>query len=115
MPTRQSPAVRIFCLCGQKMRLTETMYGRRARCIACHLKIRLPRFEEIPRGATDIFLRDHPEFIREQPPETDTAAEEQDARKRRRTSISVHVRRNTVYSAAAKISREMRRGRRQMN
>lgn len=112
MPTRQSPAVRIFCLCGQKMRLTETMYGRRARCIACQLKIRLPRFEEIPRGATDIFLRDHPEFIREQPPETDTAAEEQDARKRRRTSISVPIDPSETLrilcSLAKKISREMK-------
>ncbi len=91
MSTRESPAVRIFCLCGQKMRLTETMYGRRARCIACQLKIRLPRFEEIPRGVADIFLRDHPEFIREQPQAADPAAEEEDARKRRRTSISVPI------------------------
>ncbi len=112
MPTRQSPAVRIFCLCGQKMRLTETMYGRRARCIACQLKIRLPRFEEIPRGATDLFLRDHPEFIREQPPTADTATEEQDARKRRRTSISVPIDPSetlrVLCSLEKKVAREMK-------
>ncbi|HOF39276.1 MAG TPA: hypothetical protein PLD73_04325 [Candidatus Hydrogenedentes bacterium] len=94
------------------MRLTETMYGRRARCIACQLKIRLPRFEEIPRGVADIFLRDHPEFIREPPQTADPAVEEQDARKRRRTSISVPIDASDTLrklcSLEKKVSREIK-------
>lgn len=114
MPTQQTPALRIFCLCGQKMRLNETMYGRRARCIACQLKIRIPRFEEVPRGATELYLRDHPEFIRE-PRESgqDALAEEEaQAKGRRRKSISVPIdpleTLRQLCSLDKKIKRELR-------
>jgi len=92
MPTQQTPVVRMYCLCGQKMRISETMYGRRARCVSCQLKIRLPRFEEVPRGATEIYLRDHPEFIREKPEaEEKETGSEKGAKKRRRRRISVPI------------------------
>jgi len=89
MPTQQTPAVHIFCLCGQKMRVSEDMYGRRARCVACGLKIRIPRFEEIPEGTTEIYLKEHPEFIREKHIPQKEAGPENKVKKRRRKRISV--------------------------
>jgi len=59
----------LFCLCGQKMRLNETMFGRKGRCISCRLKIRTPHRAEIADGVREIHLKDHPEFIRENSPE----------------------------------------------
>ena len=89
MPTQQTPALRIYCLCGQKMRVSETMYGRRARCVACQLKIRIPRLEEVPKGTTVLYLRDHPEFIREHQPGGAEGGTPGQAETRRRTTISV--------------------------
>ena len=46
------------------MKVSERMYGLPGKCIACRQKIRIPRRDEIPPGGTDIYLRDHPEFLR---------------------------------------------------
>lgn len=89
MPPQQTPALRIYCLCGQKMRVSETMYGRRARCVACQLKIRLPRLEEVPKSTTVLYLRDHPEFIREHQPGKAESRIPDQREKRRRAKISV--------------------------
>ncbi len=117
MPTQQTPALRIFCLCGQKMRLNETMYGRRARCIACQLKIRIPRFEEVPRGATELYLHDHPEFIRE-PRESgqDALAEEEaQAKGRRRKSISVPIDPSETLRQLCSLDKKIKRELRETN
>lgn len=91
MPTQQTPAIRIFCLCGQKMRVTEPMYGRRARCVACQLKVRIPRFEEIPQGASELYLHDHPELIREKKSAEPAAPENGGAKRRAKPSIVVPI------------------------
>lgn len=60
--------LRIFCICGQKMRVSSTMFGRPGKCIACRQKIRIPRLDEIPDDTSEIYLKDHPEFIRKVQP-----------------------------------------------
>jgi hypothetical protein len=56
--------IRIFCVCGQKMKVSPEMLGRNGKCIACSQKIRIPNRDEIPEGDTEIHLKDHPEFLR---------------------------------------------------
>jgi hypothetical protein len=56
--------LRIYCLCGQKMKVSGLMYGLPGKCVACRLKIRIPRLDEIPAGVDEIHLKDHPEFVR---------------------------------------------------
>jgi len=55
---------RIYCVCGQKMKVSQAMFGRPGKCVACRQKIRIPIPEDLPPGATEIHLRDHPEFLR---------------------------------------------------
>ncbi len=57
--------VRIYCLCGQKMRVPPSAMGRPGKCVACRQKIRIPRADELEAGSTEVYLRDHPEFLRE--------------------------------------------------
>jgi len=70
MPQIDTPGMqlRIYCICGQKMRVSATMFGRPGKCIACRQKIRVPRLDEIPHDATDVYLKDHPEFLRKPNP-----------------------------------------------
>ncbi|MBI2422417.1 MAG: hypothetical protein HYV27_06275 [Candidatus Hydrogenedentes bacterium] len=56
--------LRIFCLCGQKMKVSSDMFGKPGKCIACRQKIRIPRLDELPPDTMDLYLKDHPEFIR---------------------------------------------------
>src|SRR5262245_45517294 len=79
MPDVQSSTLRIYCLCGQKMRVSKKMYGLPGKCIACRTKIRIPREEDVPEGVTDIHLKDYPELIRG--PIRTPSAEERAARK----------------------------------
>lgn len=60
----EQEALRVFCICGQKMRVSKAMYGRPGKCIACRQKIRIPFPEEFPEDSNDIHLKDHPEFLR---------------------------------------------------
>lgn len=86
MPQIDTPGLqlRIFCICGQKMRVSSTMFGRPGKCIACRQKIRIPRLDEIPPDASEIFLKDHPEFLRKPNPsprfsEVDRSGKRRDA------------------------------------
>ncbi|MCL4216026.1 MAG: hypothetical protein KJ052_03335, partial [Candidatus Hydrogenedentes bacterium] len=56
--------VRLFCRCGQKMRITPDMYGRAGRCVSCGQKLWIPRREDIAPNTTRIDLKDHPELLR---------------------------------------------------
>ena len=56
--------VRLFCTCGQKMRITPDMYGRAGRCVSCGQKLWIPRREDIAPNTTRIDLKDHPELLR---------------------------------------------------
>lgn len=56
--------LRIYCICGQKMRVQADMYGKPGRCVACRQKIRIPNKDELPEGVTEIYLKDHPEYLR---------------------------------------------------
>ncbi len=67
MPEVDAHSLRIYCICGQKMKVSPSMYGRPGKCVACRQKIRIPREEEIPSGECEIYLRDHPEFLRKRP------------------------------------------------
>lgn len=67
MPKGKTVRLRIYCICGQKMKVSPSMYGRPGKCVACRQKIRIPREEEIPPNAREIHLRDHPEFLRRPP------------------------------------------------
>lgn len=63
--SNDSPSeLRLFCICGQKMKVSPAMYGKPGKCVACRQKIRIPTPEEFPSGATSISLQDHPEFLR---------------------------------------------------
>ena len=39
--------LRVYCLCGQKMQITSDMYGRPAKCVACHQKWFIPEKHEV--------------------------------------------------------------------
>lgn len=56
--------LRLFCICGQKMKVSGEMFGRPGRCVACRQRIRIPRIDEVPDPEADIYLKDHPEFLR---------------------------------------------------
>lgn len=64
MTSNEARKVRIFCICGQKMKVSPEMYGRPGKCVRCRQKIRIPREDELPEDATRIELREHPEFLR---------------------------------------------------
>lgn len=64
MANKEASYLHLYCICGQKMRVTEDMYGRPGKCVACRQKIRIPRADELPAGATAIHLKDHPELLR---------------------------------------------------
>lgn len=58
---------RIYCLCGQKMRVAPEMHGKPGKCVACRQRIRVPHVDELPEGCREIHLKDHPEFLRPRP------------------------------------------------
>jgi len=64
MKTGSATPLRLYCICGQKMRVSEDMFGRPGKCVACRQKIRIPRRDELPGGTTQLHLKDHPEFLR---------------------------------------------------
>lgn len=64
MPSSDVAPLRIYCVCGQKMKVSEDMYGRPGKCVACRQKIRIPRPDEIPPNTEVLYLKDHPEFLR---------------------------------------------------
>ncbi len=64
MPDAEPTYLRIHCLCGQRMKVSGSMYGLPGKCVACRLKIRIPRRDEVPAGVDEIHLKDHPEFVR---------------------------------------------------
>ena len=64
MPRDGITHLRIYCVCGQKMKVSEEMFGRPGKCIACRQKIRIPEWDEVPDGVEEIYLKDHPEFLR---------------------------------------------------
>lgn len=64
MPGFATDNLRIYCICGQKMKVSPAMYGRPGKCVACRQKIRIPRLEEIPADGQPLYLKDHPELLR---------------------------------------------------
>lgn len=64
MPKGGITHLRIYCICGQKMRMSEDMFGRPGKCIACRQKIRIPRLDEIPENTDEIHIKDFPQFLR---------------------------------------------------
>ncbi len=46
------------------MKVTRDMYGRAAKCVACHRKWFVPKEEEIPDGTAVIQLSEHEELLR---------------------------------------------------
>lgn len=77
MPESSPAKLRIYCICGQKMRVSATMLGRPGKCVACRQKIRIPRLDELPgdgSGYYEIYLKDHLEFLRKAVPEESGAA-----------------------------------------
>jgi hypothetical protein len=67
--------LRMYCICGQKMRVSESMFGLPGKCVACRQKIRVPFRDEIPPDTTEIHLKDHPEFLRKARPPAAPAGE----------------------------------------
>jgi hypothetical protein len=60
--------LRIYCICGQKMKVSESMFGLPGKCVACRQKIRVPRRDEVLPDVSEIYLKDHPEFLRKVAP-----------------------------------------------
>lgn len=67
MPSSEVAPLRIYCVCGQKMKVSEDMFGRPGKCVACRLKIRIPTPDEIPPNTDVIHIKDHPELVRKVP------------------------------------------------
>jgi hypothetical protein len=79
MPTGDVADLRLFCICGQKMKISAQMFGRSGKCISCKQKIRVPHPDELPEDCTDVYLKDFPQFLRraKRPPiEPDTPTDE---------------------------------------
>lgn len=81
MPDVQSSHLRIYCICGQKMKISEKMYGLPGKCIACRQKIRIPTQDEVPSGANEIYLKDHPELLRGPKRSKEDIAKQREAQK----------------------------------
>lgn len=64
MPDGLATELRIYCICGQKMKVSESMFGLPGKCVACRQKIRIPRPDQLPSDVTEVYLKDHPEFLR---------------------------------------------------
>ena len=64
MPDEKAKHRRIYCICGQRMKIMEDMLGRPGKCVACRQKIRIPTAEEWPDEEERVHLKDHPEFLR---------------------------------------------------
>lgn len=64
MQPKKKTNLRIVCTCGQRMKVTRAMYGKAAKCVACHRKWFVPEKDEIPADTTVIYLKDHPELLR---------------------------------------------------
>lgn len=95
MPS-ETTQLRIYCVCGQKMKVSEDMFGRPGKCVACRQKIRIPKPEEMPPNTTELYLKDHPEFLRKvkhRPIDEQEVAPipEQEEGKRRRSSTPIDV------------------------
>lgn len=64
MPGVEPRHLHIYCICGQKMNVSEDMFGRPARCVSCGQKLRIPVSDELPDDEDEVHLQDHPEFLR---------------------------------------------------
>jgi hypothetical protein len=64
MQGSETTPLRIYCVCGQKMKVSEDMFGKPGKCVACRQKIRIPLPDEIPPNTDVLYLKDHPEFLR---------------------------------------------------
>ena len=67
MPQEPSRKIRIYCICGQKMKIDPGMFGRDGKCVACKQKLRIPRADELDPNVREIYLSAHPEFLRTAP------------------------------------------------
>lgn len=76
MSTGKTARLRIYCICGQKMKVSAAMYGRPGKCVACRQKIRIPRADELEPETREIHLKDHPEFLRMPSGRSETGPEE---------------------------------------
>ncbi len=72
--------IRLYCLCGLKMRITVDMYGKPGKCISCRQKFWVPKPGELPENDTELRLSEHPELLRRAGDRIrpDTAIAEQD-------------------------------------
>ena len=64
MGTASPREVRLFCPCGQKMRVRPVKESLPGRCVSCHRKFWTPRLDELPPSAEEVSLADHPEWER---------------------------------------------------
>lgn len=64
MGTASPREVRLFCSCGQKMRVHPAVESLPGRCVSCHRKFWTPRLDELPPDAEEVRLADHPEWRR---------------------------------------------------
>ncbi len=56
--------IRLYCLCGLKMRITADMYGKPGKCISCRQRFWVPTPEELPEDDNILRLVNHPELLR---------------------------------------------------
>jgi hypothetical protein len=64
MPADTQPHLRVVCICGQRMKISEDMFGLPGKCVACRQKITIPHRDDIPEGTDEFHLDDHPEYLR---------------------------------------------------
>ncbi|GMV99234.1 MAG: hypothetical protein AMXMBFR84_03730 [Candidatus Hydrogenedentota bacterium] len=64
MPKSEAKRLRIYCICGQKMKVSPGMYGKPGKCVACRQKILIPHPDDLPPDTDVVHLKDHPEYLR---------------------------------------------------
>ncbi len=68
--------LRLFCTCGQKMRIPERKLGKLASCVTCGRAIHVPQRSQIAPGATIVYMRERAESLGVQEPPAETLAED---------------------------------------
>ncbi len=61
------------------MRVSQEMFGRPGKCVAYRQKIRIPALDELPADVHEIYLKDHPEFLRAPAPSERVGQAEEEA------------------------------------
>ncbi len=55
--------LRVYCKCGQRMRVTDAMMGQIRTCVACRQNVRIPARSQVMPGVNAVYLRGNADFL----------------------------------------------------